>query len=413
MIPASTKRRLALFFDGTWNEPGDNTNVWRQKLMLADHDQNGIPQDAFYDEGVGTHFYDRLTGGAFGAGLSKNIRKGYRWLIEHYNPGDEIYLFGFSRGAFTARSLAGLISKCGLLRPEAPISFVQLFDRYRKGSAVRTLYQLIRERETNPSFSPDFEERAILDHAYYRRDLIKMVGVWDTVGSLGVPLLSRLIRRGVWFHNTHLSTTVQHSYQALALDEQRKPYWAILWTAFIPDSTSPTVGDRHDDRMIEQRWFAGAHANVGGGYRSDLLPERPLAWLQGKAHACGLAFRASVRITNADLQEAPRDSYREFLRGLWPILTLGHRYVRWVMADPVKKTGISPGTGTPVNGSVITVNERLDESISLRWRADPTYRPASLYEWARRKGLDIDAVMANFTLCPNYWAPVQQPGIEK
>ena len=117
--PTKPGKRLALFFDGTWNKPENNTNVWRLSLMLADKGPDGVPQVKFYDEGVGTHWFDRISGGAFGAGLSANVRRGYRWLMEHYNPGDEIYVFGFSRGAFTARSLSGVISRCGLLKPEA------------------------------------------------------------------------------------------------------------------------------------------------------------------------------------------------------------------------------------------------------------------------------------------------------
>ena len=120
--PPTTRKRLTLFYDGTWNEPEDNTNVWRLNLMLADSSGDGLVQKTFYDEGVGTHWYDRLSGGMFGSGLSENIRQGYRWLMENYNDGDEIFVFGFSRGAFTARSLVGMIARCGLLKPEAPMS---------------------------------------------------------------------------------------------------------------------------------------------------------------------------------------------------------------------------------------------------------------------------------------------------
>src|SRR6266481_2636671 len=128
MTTANPKQRLALFFDGTWNTPEDNTNVWRLDLMLAQAGPDGVPQRKFYDPGVGTHWYDRLSGGAFGAGLSENVEQGYRWLMDNYNPGDEIYIFGFSRGAFTARSLAGVIARCGLLKPNAPISYAGLYE---------------------------------------------------------------------------------------------------------------------------------------------------------------------------------------------------------------------------------------------------------------------------------------------
>src|SRR5712692_1620277 len=140
--PPAPGKRLALFFDGTWNKPENNTNVWRLYLMLSERSTDGLEQKAFYDQGVGTHFFDSFTGGAFGYGLDANVESGYRWLLEHYNDGDEIYVFGFSRGAFTARSLVGLIAKCGLLKPDAPMSFAQILDRYKLGKKARPIYEI-------------------------------------------------------------------------------------------------------------------------------------------------------------------------------------------------------------------------------------------------------------------------------
>jgi uncharacterized protein (DUF2235 family) len=407
-------KRLALFFDGTWNKPESNTNVWRLALMLADNDAKGVPQLKFYDEGVGTHWFDRISGGAFGFGLSQNVRLGYRWLIEHYNPGDEIFVFGFSRGAFTARSLTGVIARCGLLKPDAPMSFAQLYERYQKGDQVRPIYQLIYDRRGGKT---DFsiEEQILLKYTYYGHDLIKMVGVWDTVGSLGVPLgnIPGFSRKTMGFHNTHLSKVVKNSFQALALDEQRKPYWAVLWTNFVPEAAGAAETDfRQDDRTIEQRWFSGAHCNVGGGYRDDLMPQRPLAWIQEKARDCGLAFRSETIVTDDDLAMSPCDSYAEFLFGFWKILTLGKRYVRWVMAEPVKKPPqVRSGKITP-SGWVETVNERIDPSVFQRCRRHPDYRPASLKEWATRKGYDLEEVIGAPENYRHLSAPVTKPGIE-
>lgn len=392
------KKRLALFFDGTWNKPEDNTNVWRLRLMLARQGRDGLVQESFYDEGVGTHWYDEYSGGVFGRGLSANVRAGYRWLMEHYDHGDEIYLFGFSRGAFTARSLAGLIARCGLLKPDAQISFEQLFERYQKGDDVLPIYTLKFLKRTGRKREFDFEERVLLEHAWYHRNLIKMVGVWDTVGSIGVPLgnIKGISRRTLHFHNTHLSTTVQHSYQALALDEMRQPYWAVLWTRFIPDRRAPEDANDDDHRRIEQRWFSGAHANVGGGYRNDLLPQRPLAWIQEKAEDRGLAFRSSIRTTDEDLQMPPRDSYAEFLGGWWKRLPLSvaRPYVRWMQSDRVRKR----------SGWVETVNERIDRSVFLRCQLFRDYRPASLTEWAKRKQLDLEAIIADPDKHADLWS---------
>jgi len=411
--PPRPGKRLALFFDGTWNKPDNNTNVWRLALMLADKGEDGVPQEKYYDEGVGTRLLDRFTGGAFGYGLSENVRDGYRWLMEHYNPGDEIFLFGFSRGAFTARSLSGVIARCGLLKPDAPMSFTQLYERYRKGDEVRPIYRL-KYLQQRGETQFDFEEKVLLDHTYYGRNFIKMVGVWDTVGSLGVPLgnIPGISSKTLQFHNTHLSKIVQHCYQALALDEQRKPYWAMLWTNFVAKQPNEADAPQVDNRHVEQRWFAGAHCNVGGGYQNDLLPQRPLAWIQEKARTCGLAFRSGIVVTDEDLQMAPCDSYAHFLGGIWKILTLGKRYVRWVMSDPVEKEAHWKGKTRIEAGWVETVNERIDLSVFRRCQLDSKYRPDSLLEWKSRKKLDLDAIIAAPEKYPQYWSNVDKPGIE-
>ena len=411
--PSRPGKRLALFFDGTWNKPANNTNVWRLHLMLGDRGADGVPQLKFYDEGVGTKWFDRFSGGAFGYGLSENIRAGYRWLMEHYDPGDEIFVFGFSRGAFTARSLTGLIARCGLLKPDAPMSFVQIYDRYRKGDTVRPIYHLkYLQRKGEKQF--DFEERTLLSGSYYQRNFVKMVGVWDTVGTLGIPFgkIPGISRRTLGFHNTHLSKIVQHSYQALALDEFRKPYWAVLWTQFSPTTPNEADAPQVDNRHVEQRWFAGSHCNVGGGYRNDLLPQRPLAWLQDKAAACGLAFRSRVVVTDEDLAMAPCDSYAEFLGGLWKLLTWGHRYIRWVMSEPKLKAAHWKGRSRIEDGWVETVNERIDLSVFRRCQLHAGYRPPSLLEWAKRKAIDLNAVVAAPEKFPSYWSPVTFPGLE-
>jgi uncharacterized protein (DUF2235 family) len=408
-----TFKKLAIFFDGTWNKPETNTNVWRLALMLAENDSVGVRQMKFYDEGVGTHWFDRISGGAFGFGLSANVRSGYRWLMEHYNPGDEIFIFGFSRGAFTARSLAGVISRCGLLKPDAPMSFMQLYARYQKGDTVRPIYQLKFDKtQLKNDFS--FEEKILLDYTYYHRDLIKMVGVWDTVGSLGVPLgnIPGISQRTMGFHNTNLSTTVQNSYQALALDEERKPYWAMLWTNFLPLTPNPVIPENHDHRMIEQRWFSGAHCNVGGGYENDLMQQRPLAWIQQKAHDCGLAFRSETVVTDDDFGLNPIDSYSQFLGGFWKIMTFGKRYIRWVMSDPVEKVAHWKGKIKVQAGQVKTVNERIDASVFLRCKRYPEYRPENLKKWASRKGIDLEQVIAEPEKFPLFTEPVTKLGIE-
>jgi uncharacterized protein (DUF2235 family) len=406
-------KRLALFFDGTWNEPPDHTNVRRLRLMMAEHGDDGLPQRAFYDRGIGTRWYDSISGGLIGSGLSENVRDGYRWLTENYDLHDEIYICGFSRGAFAARSLAGLIATCGLLAPDASISFAQLFERYQRGVEARPLYQLIQMKHQPEQL--DFEERALLRSSYYFRNIIKMVGVWDTVGSIGIPFgnLPNISRRALKFHNTRLSRTIEYSYQALAIDEYRQPYWAVLWTEFFPESAYSHPQPQNDTRFVEQRWFSGAHANVGGGYRSDPLPDRPLAWLQDQAARCGLGFRRHATAAPDDLDCLPRDSYSEFLYGSWKVIALGRRYTRWIMSNPVPRISRATTLSGPVKGWVQTVNERIDRSVFERCQRHPDYRPASLVEWARRMGLDLEAVIADPDGYAQFWEPVTQAGIER
>src|ERR1035437_4460632 len=130
-------KRIALFLDGTWNNVNDNTNVWRLKSLCTQSPE----QLVYYSAGVGTQKGEQLTSGMFGIGINEEVIGAYQWLVEHYEPGVQIFIFGFSRGAITARSLAGFISKCGLLKPGSPISMKQLYARYREGT-VKSVREL-------------------------------------------------------------------------------------------------------------------------------------------------------------------------------------------------------------------------------------------------------------------------------
>ena len=132
MDPAKPRKRVALFLDGTWNEVSDNTNVWRLRSLFAPVGTDGLEQRAYYSTGLGTEFGEKVRGGMFGSGIDTAITAAYEWLMENYQPDDEIFIFGFSRGAYTARSLSGLVSKCGLLQRGAPLGVNQLFKRYRR-----------------------------------------------------------------------------------------------------------------------------------------------------------------------------------------------------------------------------------------------------------------------------------------
>jgi uncharacterized protein (DUF2235 family) len=269
-------KRLVVCCDGTWNRPDQlrdgvaaPTNVAKVALGVARQDPDGTTQLLYYQPGVGTRRFERIRGGAFGLGLSRNVRDCYRFLVESYEPGDEIYLLGFSRGAFTARSTAGLIRNSGILRPE-------------HARHLKDAYRLYRDR-SEPTH-PRGIEAQIFRREYSHPDAdIRFVGVWDTVGSLGIPIdhirLPFLTKRWT-FHDTTLSSHVRFAYQALAIDERRRPFSPTLWQQ-QPEATGQT---------LEQVWFAGVHSDVGGGYRDPALAEIPLLWMAGRVRDCGLAF---------------------------------------------------------------------------------------------------------------------------
>ncbi|MDJ0700805.1 MAG: DUF2235 domain-containing protein [Woeseiaceae bacterium] len=371
-------KRLALFLDGTWNEPGDNTNVWRLRSMVSPRDGSGVEQRVYYDTGVGTHWYDRLRGGLLGEGLSTNIRQAYQWLVEHYDDDDEIYIFGFSRGAFTARSLAGMISKCGIVRPGAPIPVLQVLERYERGDA-RPIYRLPKSVDTDSNLS--LEDRWMVQ--YSRRVRITFIGVWDTVGALGLGVRrSRHENRGEFnAHFTRLSSSFDHAYHALAIDEHRKPYPPSLWYHYIPEKAPDKT--HSPPPTVEQRWFVGAHSNVGGGYRNDPLAQIPLQWIQQKAKDVGLGFRTNISLLGDEHLIAPVDSYAEFLKGAYRLIKFGRRTYRGIGRDREKVTG----------GWLEPHYETIDESVFDKWRDDETYRPPNLSDWANRSSIDPRAVV--------------------
>jgi len=329
-------KRIILSFDGTWNTPDhkdkyqndsqlDPTNVYKFHQAILDQDPDGKVQKKYYDTGVGTQWYDKVSGGYFGFGLFENIRQGYEKLVDWYQAGDEIFLIGFSRGAYTARSLVGLIRNAGLLKPE-------------HRDKIEQAYKLYCQRDEGP----DTEEAKIFRRNYSLSEVrIKFMGVWDTVGALGIPIkllekfssvknfVEHFNQEHFGFHDTKLSSIVEHAYHALAIDEHRQPYEATLW--------SNTEYSPH--QVVEQRWFIGAHANVGGGYRDTQLSDISLKWMQDRAATVGLAFDEKQRITSTEgyYQGQLRDSYYEFKQSLVGSLIsdtlLGERYFRKLKVD--------------------------------------------------------------------------------
>ena len=286
-------KRLVVCSDGTWNraDAKNPTNV--VKLSRSVQPQDGdVAQIPWYDAGVGTgNWFSRAIGGATGAGLTKNVEDAYQFLIRNYEPGDEVYLFGFSRGAFTSRSLGGLIRNSGILRREHE-------------SRLRQAVKLYRDRKRSP-YHPDVRKfRADFSHPEFR---LKFIGVWDTVGALGVPgnLFNGLNRRLHSFHDVKLSRSVQFGYQALALDEHRRTFRPTLWEVQSqqPGSVNADIGSLGGEQVVEQVWFAGAHSDVGGGYSDARLSDGALKWLVDRAAETGLVFEGGSIPDAADTAE--------------------------------------------------------------------------------------------------------------
>lgn len=268
-------KRIVLCCDGTWNTPdqtsqgrASQTNVTKIASAVAAVDAAGVTQLVYYQPGVGTTPGERLRGGAFGLGLSRSVQQVYRYIVRNYEPGDELFLFGFSRGAYLARSTAGLIRNAGILRREN-------LDQ------VGAAYALYRDRVVRPR---DVESQLFRRSFSHPEVGIDFIGVWDTVGALGipwsgVPAIDRLNRRWA-FHDTELSSTVRAAFQGLAIDEARKPFEPAIW------HPKPGVADQR----VEQVWFSGVHSDVGGGYPASGLADITLGWMADRAESCGLAF---------------------------------------------------------------------------------------------------------------------------
>jgi uncharacterized protein (DUF2235 family) len=338
-------RRLIVCSDGTWQseDAAAPSNVCRLADALRSTGSDEMPQHVFYQPGVGTDptrtaLDRRLSswlGGGFGIGLDRNILDIYRWLIHEYDPGDELWFFGFSRGAYTVRSAVGLLRNCGILKP----AYEQLADR------AMALYRA-RAPESHPNAPRSRSFRRNYAHEITR---VQFLGVWDTVGALGVPgwlgQAARLVNRRYRFHDTRLSSIVAHALHVLAVDERRRTFSPTLWEE-EPDGFNG---------VVEQVWFPGVHSDVGGGYADRELGDLTLCWMLDRAAALGLGVIPSARAALTPSHTGVQHDSR------WP----PHRWplVRRV-ATALRE--IRPGHRQAIHASVV---DRMEDM--------PTYTPAN------------------------------------
>jgi uncharacterized protein (DUF2235 family) len=306
-------RRIVLLSDGTGNSSASfwRTNVWR---MFAALDLTTSDQVACYDDGVGTSSFKPLAilGGAFGVGLRRNVISLYKFACRNYRQtGDEIYAFGFSRGAFTIRVVIGLIVDQGLIAADS-ISETELdrkahaaYRAYHK-KYFHTNWGLIF-KQIEKLFGGDIIDRTTVPPG---RNIpaIRFLGLWDTVAAYGLPIdeMTRGVSQWLWpleLPSHALHPSVRRACHALSLDDERTTFHPVLWNE--RSEAAPTNSPRFTkDERLSQVWFAGVHANVGGGYPDDSLAQIPLYWIVQEAKACGLTFKVANPEAVAEIKEA-------------------------------------------------------------------------------------------------------------
>ncbi|SFL69550.1 Uncharacterized alpha/beta hydrolase domain [Desulfomicrobium norvegicum] len=289
-------KRIVIASDGTWNSPENEvpTNVLRVARAISPQSTDTMRQVVFYDWGVGSD-QKKLSGGISGVGIDKNIMDCYRFIVQNYDVGDELYLFGFSRGAYTVRSLAGMIRNCGVLRREFERHIPKAFELYRD-----------RGKKSAPDETSAKELRA--EYCVADQTPIEFVGAWDTVGALGIPITFWGLmnhKSAYLFHDTSPSRTVKCARHALAIDETREDFTPVLWD---------------EDKLgidLKQVWFAGVHSDVGGGYADNhQLADIACNWLLQEAEARGLVIEEHATAT---LQPSPIGKQHDEFKGMYKL----------------------------------------------------------------------------------------------
>jgi uncharacterized protein (DUF2235 family) len=306
-------KNIILCSDGTGNRGGEtpDTNVYKiynaikinKKLKEEKEEGNKkkpSKQITFYDNGVGTSKSTliKALGEGFGVGFRENVRDLYEFLGRHYEEGDDIYIFGFSRGAATVRAFAGLVEHCGLVSKkiyeDSEDKFQEEIDQaikaYQKGKLKRDKDGIVEEK--NFKKAEEFKKRIFVkeEHDIYKNLKIEFMGIWDTVSSLGAPQIRELdyiidIFIPHKFYDLEPENCVKHVYHAIAVDDERRTFWPLVWNekSFYGEDDNGAEDNNAEDKrkgkIIEQVWFPGMHSNVGGGYHRQELANVTLDWM--------------------------------------------------------------------------------------------------------------------------------------
>jgi len=341
-------KRIIFCFDGTSNRIDSEfgTNVLLTASCITPQTQEGVTQIIHYDNGVGTEKNDKMAGGLFGIGLFKNVSEAYQFLIFNYTPGDEVFAFGFSRGAYTARSFVGFVKNTGIIERQYAYKIKDAIELYknRKKKNLFDFFEFRKQYSSHICTSIEEDqwrcEHHPQDYSAGQADMFqfKYVGVWDTVESLGKWKVTRtfipFLRNRPYFdpeysfHDHDLSTLVASARHAVAVDERRRAFDVTPWDNL--DKLNKDLGFKPDDphAPYQQKFFPGTHGSVGGGGFITGLSDGTLEWIWEGAKSAGLTFDASPASRIFELKpdyrvpldnwnpEKPRKGSAKFLNNL-------------------------------------------------------------------------------------------------
>ncbi|MCU0550129.1 MAG: DUF2235 domain-containing protein [Leptolyngbya sp. Prado105] len=330
-------KRIVICCDGTWQDLSNErqTNVVKIAQAIKPSDREGRQQIVSYHSGIGVlDLYDRILGGTFGWGIDRHIQDAYRFLCLNYNDGDEVYLFGFSRGAYTVRSLAGLIYKSGLLTRKNISKAREAYEFYRNLDKPRS--------EAAIAFRQKLDAKQIP---------IRLLACWDTVGALGIPntipVISKIINRQYEFHDTQLNRKIERALHAVAIDEHRKSF-----------EVTPMHLSDNAETQLSQVWFVGNHGCVGGGQANQGLSDIPLQWMMNEIDRLQLGLEF---FEGEALKSVIRDFAPDVLTGFTPPTSLLYRLT--ALAGLRDRTLLK----SPAEDPTLFFAKNIHQSVKLRW----------------------------------------------
>ena len=379
--PVRPSKRLILCEDGTWlntdgsNEKGDlsiPSNITRLERAIKPISSDGIPQICYYHYGVGG------SGGVFsrfagfnGAGIDEIIREGYEFICSNYTVGDEIFIFGFSRGAYTARSIAGLIDQIGVLTKDGLPYLAEIYKdvKYENDDSYRPKHPDLPFPNKPSASDPAYREQLQRRRLTILNAPIKVVGVFDTVGALGIPKIPLLTRIGLQsttmkdyrFHDTALGNCIEFAFQALSLDERRASFTPCLWEKMEGNQT-----------VLRQVWFPGAHANIGGSYPDQQIATITLAWMVAQCQPF-LDFDLDYVIDQwEDVEDygkhhdgqARQWSFGKIFDGVTAVYALAGRMIR----KPGRYCFVDPETGAATDEPLFDTHEYIHPCVRARFK---------------------------------------------